>query len=145
MIWEPDKVIVRDRKYCRYCKTDITHTNHRDICGSVKCKRKARQDDYIKHKDKHIIRNKRNQTRYPHTCPTCGKLFHGAKNQVYCSRSCAHLKLHIYHDRIVELSNRGYSLAEIAEDIEQRLESLKYYYRKHVVKEDILDKSENNT
>ncbi len=135
MIWQPEKVIIPTRRFCRYCDAELSGTYHRDICDSSKCKKRARHDDYIKHKDKCQQRSKKNQTKYPHVCPTCNKSFMGAKNQVYHNRSCAHLKLHIYHDRIVALSEQGYSLLEIAKDISEGVNSVRYYYKKHVRKD----------
>ena len=135
MIWQPDKVIIPDRKFCRYCNTDISGTNHRDICGSKRCRKKARHDDYIKHKEHIYQRQKKRRSEYPHVCPKCNESFMGAKNQVHCTRSCSAMKLHIYHDRIVELDNQGYSLLDIAKDIGKSVGSVEYYYNKYVRKD----------
>lgn len=127
-IWQPHKVIVPEQRLCRYCGANITGTACKTICSSPVCKKRARRDDYYAKKD--ILKQKR--TRYPHVCPTCGKPFNGTKTQVYCSRKCARLKMHKYHDIIAELHSKGYDFDAIAEEIDGDVRSVRYYYKHNI-------------
>jgi len=136
MIWQPEKVIVPEMRTCRYCGKILSGTRRKYVCGGKRCLTQARHEGYVKHIDQYKKKSKLNGTKYPHTCPTCGVLFHGAKNQIYCNRKCVRLKMHVYHDQIIQLMNEGMSLREIALQIDEYYESVKYYYNKHIKVDD---------